>query len=83
MMLCKSCKDVLKTMIKEEEIGLGNANEEKSLILQCFYAGRLALLLDLVGGTKTKPENVMIKNSLYLNRFGGVGKIEQEVKINE
>lgn len=58
LMLCRPCKTVLEAMIVEEEVGLRNANMERSLVLQCFYAGRLALLIDLVRGTSTKPEDI-------------------------
>jgi hypothetical protein len=48
-------------MIQEEDRGLLEANKKHELVLQCFYAGRLALLVDLVGGTSTRrtPQQVL------------------------
>jgi hypothetical protein len=59
MELCKPCKDVLEKMIEEEDVGLLEANRQHSLVLQCFYAGRLALLVDLVRGTNTRKEEAL------------------------
>jgi hypothetical protein len=47
-------------MIEEEDIGLLKANKTHDFVLQLFYAGRLALLVDLVRGMNTrKPEEVI------------------------
>jgi hypothetical protein len=65
MELCRPCKNVIRTMVEEENRGLLEANKKptgnEKLILQCFYAGRLALLIDIAGGTGTRktPQQVL------------------------